>query len=156
MKPIAHASFEQLRLRDFIEDCSVIEDWEFMEDSWMGEAIGFTEFLSPTSQPSQTMSISVDLENLDAEITWQLFERLGLELEKGLTEEEIREDFGNDFIRESFREDRTTLVYLIGSSEREYYASFTIDNKAGMVYFTMMNHAKTRDSLKTKLQQSNN
>ena len=96
----------------------------------------------------------MDLENLEPEVSWQFFEKLGFELEKGVTEAEIQEDFGKEFIRETLWSDRTTFVYLITASKQEYYVSFTVDNQIGLVYFTIMNHPKSIQQLKENLRNS--
>ena len=151
MQLLDYTSFNRLNLSDFITNSTVVNEWEFMDENWTGMALGFTTFLRPMHHSSSIQSISLDLENLEPEVSWQIFEKLGLELEKGVTEAEIQEDFGKEFIRETLRSDRTTFIYLMTASKQEYYVSFTVDNQIGLVYFTIMNHPKSIQQLKEQL-----
>lgn len=151
MQLLDYTSFIRLSFSTFITNGTAVNEWEFMEEIWTGMALGFTTFLRPMHSSSSIQSISLDLESLDTEVSWQIFKKLGLELEKGVTEAEVQEDFGKEFVREDLREDRTTLVYLMKASKQEYYVSFTIDNQIGLVYFTIMNHPKSIQQLKEQL-----
>ena len=92
----------------------------------------------------------MDLENLEPEVSWQIFEKLGFELEKGVTEAEIQEDFGKEFIREPLWSDRTTFVYLMTASKQEYYVSFTVDNQKAIKPILSIILFKTLNMFQTK------
>lgn len=151
MELISQEKFEALRLFNFVQNYTTRKNWEYMGALWIGEAVGFTEWLRPVSEPKKTQSISIDLEGLNEETVWKVFEFLGLELEKGMTEEEIKTDFGHHFEQENLQIDRRTLNYIIGSGNNEYYLSLTITNETGLVYVNLMNYAPAIRTLKNSL-----
>lgn len=50
---ITPADFGRLRLKEFlpVAELHQLADWHFMEDVWLGEALGFTEFLRLEREP---------------------------------------------------------------------------------------------------------
>src|SRR3954447_21497271 len=50
---IPHTKFGQLRLKQFLPDADIaeLEDWEYEERVWVGEAVGFSEWLRPVEDP---------------------------------------------------------------------------------------------------------
>ena len=55
---ISHADFEKLHLAHFRSDAEIadLEDWEFEDRIWAGEAIGFSEWLRPEDEPDVLQS----------------------------------------------------------------------------------------------------
>lgn len=148
MNLIDKISFEKLRLKDFIPEVQSLSNWEFMEELWIGDALGFTEWLRPMNRDNQTQSISLDLNDLDSEVAWRVFDVLGLELEKGMTKQEVIEEFGNPSRTLSYTKSRQNYEYLIGSGQNEYHLSLTIDENDGLVYVVMINNPSIIEKIK--------
>jgi len=52
---ITHSDFKKLRLNQFFSDLepTKLENWEFMGNIWVGEAIGFSEWLCLEQTPNE-------------------------------------------------------------------------------------------------------
>ena len=59
---ISHAQFGKLRLARFCPDAAIVEldEWEFMDQVWVGESIGFSEWLRLKSEPETLRSLAND------------------------------------------------------------------------------------------------
>lgn len=139
---IGYNKFFKLKLTDFLDNHEEIESvsgWEFMDDIWKGETIGFTEFLQLESDDEKTRSISLDLTDLPNSTIDKIITSLDIALQKGMTKKDVIKSFGQPQNTLNFIEDRTTLEYIIGESEK-YFLSLTITNDDGLIFITMMNH----------------
>ena len=151
MDIISYENFYNLKLADFIENKEEIEtlyDWEFMNAIWHGESIGFSEWLQLSDEPKEK-SISLDLCGLSEVSINKISSALKLNIVNGLTKEDIVTTFGFPKNTESYANDRVTLEYIIGSTEK-YYVSFTITNEKGLIYLVVMNHSQTIINLEKK------
>src|SRR6516165_5206795 len=59
-------------------DITELEDWEFMDRVWVGEAIGFTEWLRLQDDPKVLRSISLHLAELPKSVAEAVFQTIGL------------------------------------------------------------------------------
>ena len=84
---INYNKFRALRLSQFVEaSCiSKLEKWAFIDRVWVGEAVGFTEWLRPSERPEYLESISMDLTELEHGVAEEMFETLRLPLGSGMT-----------------------------------------------------------------------
>jgi hypothetical protein len=59
---ISHARFGALRLAQFLPDAEIaeLENWEFMYHVWLGEAVGFSEWLRLENDPGVLRSLAID------------------------------------------------------------------------------------------------
>ena len=59
---ISYRAFGALRLHQFIapEDVAVLENWEFRERLWFGEAVRFSEWLRDYKTPDLLGSLALD------------------------------------------------------------------------------------------------
>ena len=152
MELISHLGFGKLRLENFISQNSPVEslaDWEFMDDYWIGEAFGFSEWLRLEVQPGETQSISINLEDFDLDELNKIFNTLKVPLKPGMTYEEIKKILGTPLNTQSFVANRRSYEFIVGNKD-EYYVSCTVVDKVGFTYFVMMNHEKTIRELKSK------
>lgn len=150
MDLINHSDFAKLRLENFIslkDDLESLTGWEFMGDHWIGEAIGFTEWLRLEVKPEETKSISINLDDFDSEELNNIFNTLKVPLKAGMSFEKIKNILGTPLNTESFVADRKSYEFIVGTKD-EYYVSCTVINKTGLSYFVMMNHEKTKRELK--------
>lgn len=63
----SYEAFSKLRLDQFLPlgRLALLENWEFLDHLWVGQALGFTNILQLASNPSTTRAIQVDLKALD-------------------------------------------------------------------------------------------
>lgn len=115
MEIISFGEFEKLRLQDFFEkhDIQNLERWEFMGDLWIGDAVGFTEWLRLEKEPTKTRSISVDLRKHDNDILNRIFSTLKLPLKKGQKIEDLAAIFGQPVGFDKFVADRINYDFEI-------------------------------------------
>lgn len=61
---VSHAEFGWLRLADYVSTQEIVQlvDWEYLDHDWVGEAIGFTEWLRLESEPEVLRSIALALQ----------------------------------------------------------------------------------------------
>jgi hypothetical protein len=88
---ISWGDFATLRLSQFIPaaEINALRDWEFMDLRWIGEAVGFTEWLRRKDDPNVLRSIALDLDALDASVVDAVLERLNLPLHAGMTRKRL-------------------------------------------------------------------
>ncbi len=137
---ITHQELAALRLKDFLPQADEIEEvdgWEFMGKIWMGEAYGFTEWLRLREDPEVLRSVSLDLADLDTEVSDQIVARLQLPLEYGMETDEVNEVLGEPLGKVQSVPNRITYEYAVGVQEK-YYISATIDHQDGLVYLVIM------------------
>ena len=135
---LTHKEFEKLRLSQFVHPSEIVElaDWEFLDREWIGEAIGFTEWLRPQSSPHQLGSIALDLEALPAEVIETCLSCIGLPLRRHMTFAQIVSLFGEPLRTLSFVVDRDTYEFRIGVPD-VYDLSCTVLGDGGLSYLVV-------------------
>ena len=81
---IPFAEFAQLRLTEFLGAHPALLDkvahmeggWEFMGGMWLGEGLGFTDFLRLEAMPEELGCLSLSLAELPEEVSAAIFARL--------------------------------------------------------------------------------
>ena len=136
---ITHTDFKKLRLNQFFPELEVtkLENWEFMENLWVGEAIGFSEWLCLETTPNELGSISLDLSELPENGSKEVLENLGLPLKKGMKITEIENILGEPNDKYQFTEDRKSYEFLYKNDE-PYSVSCTVLNDGGLSYIVVM------------------
>jgi hypothetical protein len=137
---ITHHALAPLRLKDFLPQTAEIEavdGWEFMDQVWMGEVYGFTEWLRLRDDPQVLRSVSLDLAYLDQEVADRILETLQLPLEYGMELAEVNDVLGPPAGQLPLVPERITYEYLAGDREK-YYISATIDHQDGLVYLVVI------------------
>src|SRR5688500_18950052 len=85
---IPYSRFGRLRLADFAPSRAEVVnvgDWEFMDDRWVGEAVGgFTEFLRLEEEPEVVRSVALGLAALPRDVSAAILGAIGLPLEPGM------------------------------------------------------------------------
>ena len=140
MELIQHEQFGRLRLKDFAPDTTEIfelEDWEYLERLWIGEAIGFTEWLCPVEKPDVLGALSLDLSDLADEMSQKIFGVLQLPLSRGMKYNQVVGVLGEPTHSHQFVEDRTTYDFRCGS-KWGYEIGCTIRNDNGLSYVTVV------------------
>jgi len=81
---------------------------------WIGEAIGFTEFLRLSEKPDELGSLAVDLNALREQTAYAIFEALNLPLNAHATLTEVESVLGKPHGSEVFVKDRMTYSFKVG------------------------------------------
>lgn len=132
---ISHHDFGELRLSQFVPKSEIVEltNWQFMERTWVGEAIGFSEWLRPQSSPNLLRSLALDLAVFPESTSKAVFSRLGLPLRRGMSIEQITASLGEPVAMRKFVADRTSHDFYLERSEA-YNISCTVLSSAGLIY----------------------
>lgn len=148
MELINYDHFYWLKLGDFIankNDIRSLDDWEFMNDIWQGESVGFSEWIQ-LKNGAKEKSIAIDFTNLSKSTTDKMLLVLKLNVRKGMTKEEVIEQFGAPLKIDSYISDRVSFEFIIGGLEK-YYLSLTLSETEGLIYLVLMNHSATINAL---------
>jgi hypothetical protein len=123
--------------RRFDEDVvAELSHWRYMEKDWIGEAIGFTEWLRLRKDPDILRSMALSL-NEQPDLCAKALERIKLPLRKGMKQPAVVKLLGRPTETHGFGSDRVTLDFTIGKKE-SYEISCTIDASDGLVYVVVM------------------
>lgn len=136
---ISNEEFASLRFKDFFPCLvpAILENWEYQDRNWVGEAFGFTEWLCPEDSPSTLGSIALDLPELPQAGLEHLLNRLGLPLSLGMSREQVFSCLGPPINSFAFTNDRSTYDFQV-SSGGSYLVSCTIKRDGGLCYLTML------------------
>lgn len=140
MELIPREEFGRLRLAQFIPNGAGIEeleDWEYENRIWIGEAIGFTEWLRPERKPDVLGCLSLDLEALPQSVWQQVFDRLRLPLRQGMDFRGVVELLGEPGKVYAFVPEQKTYEFVCGSRAR-YKVGCTIHDENGLKYVTVI------------------
>ncbi|HET9396399.1 MAG TPA: hypothetical protein VFO36_10110 [Nitrospiraceae bacterium] len=132
---LTHDEFGELRLADFAprERIRALADWEFLGRMWVGEAIGFSEWLRPHDRQNVLESLALDMEDLSEQVVDQVLSRLRLPLRRGMTRSELVRLLGRPVETHVFADDRKTFEFRHGEPDR-YLVSCTVLNDGGLTY----------------------
>lgn len=141
---LSYEEFGRLRLVQFVEPESVVQlrNWEFMDRIWVGEAVGFTEWLRLEDDPDVVRSVSIHLVELDSAAVEAIFARLGLPLWRGMSLSEIEILLGQPVHNERYVADRQSFLFRHGH-DWPYDVNCTVHNEEGLIYVVIMAPAGT-------------
>ena len=136
---ITHQAFKKLRLNQFFPDIAVValENWEFMDQLWVGEAIGFSEWLCFEERPTELGLLALDLNGLPDAGCRAVLQALDLPLAKGMSIAEIETVLGQADRTNQFVPDRKSYDFLVTNGE-PYHISCTVLNDGGLSYLVVM------------------
>ncbi|SRR6266566_4546383 len=135
---ISHPEFGRLRLADFASsgfDIAELEGWEYEEDEWVGEAIGFSEWLRLAEDPQVLRSLALELDELPLQVVQAVLTRLNLPLHRGMSAEAADALFGKPLSVSEYGE-RHTRSYGVGT-KYPYTVSCTFKARDGLTYLTV-------------------
>jgi len=142
MKMISFDDFWRLRLTDFLigeMKATQVHNWEYLDHHWVGETIGFTEWLRLESDPDNLRFLSLDLAELPTKVANSVFAKIGIPSLKGMSEKYLTDVLGKPAGHLSLNGNKKTHYFLIGEGN-QYEVGCTIDKKDGLVYFTILTH----------------
>jgi hypothetical protein len=136
---ISHDRFGTLRLAQFLPDAQITElrDWEFQEHIWIGEAIGFSEWLRLEDQPDVLRSLAIHFGELPNNTVKEVLGTIDLPIQGGMSFEELQTILGEPRETLQFVADRVTHEFLF-QEPHPYKVSCTVLNEGGLVYLVVM------------------
>lgn len=140
MELIPHEVFGRLRLADFAprpKDVVALEGWEFLERSWVGEAVGFTEWLRPVEEPDVLGALSLHLADLPVEVSRNVFDVLRLPLARGIGYDEVVSELGKPANSHEFMSGQASYEFRCGA-RWPYLVDCTIRDRGGVSYVTVV------------------
>ena len=136
---ISHARFGKLRLAEFRPDTEIAEldNWEFMDRTWVGEAVGFSEWLRPEHKPETLRSLAIDFSEFPRPAAAEVLQTIDLPVRRGMKFSELRKLLGEPVDEDRFAEDRITYEFVFRGPPK-YNVSCTVLNKGGLMYLVVM------------------
>ena len=136
---IPYDSFGRLRLVNFAgpeTEIHEVSNWEYEDDEWVGEAIGFSEWLRLAEDPEVLRSLALELDQLPQGLAAKVLAHLKLPLARGMELAEVNKVLGEPSATFDFRKDRFTNEYAVGR-EHPYTVSCTFARPGGLVYLSV-------------------
>jgi hypothetical protein len=138
---ISHDRFGALRLCQFLPDAEIVklENWEFMERVWIGEALGFSEWLRLEADPELLRSLALDFGDFPEQAAKEVLRTIDLPVSAGMTVDRLRDLFGEPKreLRFARVNDRATYEFVSASSPH-YNVSCTVLHDGGLTYLVVM------------------
>jgi hypothetical protein len=136
---IAYTQFGRIRMSQFLPHQSVeaIDNWEFMDQVWVGEGYGFSEWLRLKSDADVLRSMAIDFSSFPLKSARSAMERIELPLEPGENLAKIEEILGRFKRREGFIQDRESFEFTY-DDVNPYDISCTIHEERGLIYVVVM------------------
>lgn len=136
---VSHDRFGQMRLSAFLPDAELeqLEDWQFMGHEWVGEALGFSEWLRLAAAPESLGSLAIDFEDFPDKVACDILKEIGLPVRQGMAIEDLRSLLGSPVGEERFVSDRISYEFVI-TGPPKYDVSCTVLNDGGLTYLVVM------------------
>jgi hypothetical protein len=136
---ISYARFGKLRLAQFRPDAEVAElaAWEFRDAIWVGEAVGFSEWLRLETDPEVLRSLALDFSEFPPDAAAAVLRAIDLPVRAGIRVGELREVLGEPVEERRFVADRVTYEFAVAGPPR-YNISCTVLNDGGLSYLVVM------------------
>jgi hypothetical protein len=136
---IDYESFGRLRLADFIAAKRVrrLRDWELEGRVWVGEAVGFSEWLRLSDDSRVLRAATIDFQSFPARAAGRALAAFGLPVGKGMTVAELEAVVGRFTRTERFVADRATYE-LRSAGAQPYRISCTVLDDGGLSYVGVM------------------
>ena len=136
---ISYASFGRLRLSQFRPDTVIAEldNYEFMDHKWVGEAIGFSEWLRPENKPDTLQSLAIDFAEFPRLAAKDVLEAIDLNVAAGMGFQEVKKLLGVPIKEYRFANDRISYDFRVAGPPA-YDVSFTFLTIGGLTYLVVM------------------
>ena len=136
---ISHARFGKLRLAQFRPDAeiAVLDNWEFMDRMWVGEAVRFSEWLRLEKKPDTLRSLAIDFSEFPEEAAAQVLRTIELPVRGGMKLSALSKVLGKPVKEERFGKDRVSYEFVVKGPPK-YNVSCTVRNKGGLTYLVVM------------------
>jgi hypothetical protein len=136
---IDYDSFGRLRLADFVAAKRIrrLRDWELEGRVWIGEAIGFSEWLRLSDDPLVLRAATIDFQSFPARAAGRALDALGIPVRRGMTVAELEAVLGRFRRSERFVSDRATYE-LRSAGPQPFRISCTVLDEGGLSYVGVM------------------
>jgi hypothetical protein len=136
---ISHSQFGRLRLADFRPEKGVaaLENWEFMDQTWVGEAVGFSEWLRLEGDPEILRSLAVDFAEFPADAAHEVLRTVELPIRRGMQLHELEKLLGKPVKEHRFVDDRVSYDFVVAGPPH-YDVFCTVLNAGGLTYLVIM------------------
>jgi len=136
---IPYDDFGRLRLSAFLPDADLaqLEGWEFQKHVWLGEALGFSEWLRLEDDPDVLRSLAIDFSEFPAREAESVLQTIQLPVRAGMSLRETDGLLGPRVAEHRFVADRMTCEYFTPEPHR-YRVSCTVLNDGGLSYLVVM------------------
>ena len=133
------SDFARLRLSAFVPETEIaqLENWEFENHLWIGEAIGFSEWLRLETDPDTLRSLAIDFSAFPEAAVDSVLERLKLPVRQGMSLNELDQLLGKRVAEYRFVSDRISCDYFTPEPHR-YRITCTVKNDGGLSYLIVM------------------
>lgn len=136
---ISYSRFGQLRLAQFRPDADIadLDNWEFMDHVWVGEAVGFSEWLRLEVKPETLRSLAIDFAEFPEQAAEDVLQAIDLRVRAGMKLDELTDLLGKPVKQHRFVKDRVSYDFeVIGPPE--YNISCTVLSNGGLKYLVVM------------------
>ena len=137
---ISHVEFGRLRLSQFLPEADIAEidgGWEFQNHLWVGEALGFSEWLRLERDPGVLRSLAIDFEDFPKTAASAVLREIGLPVRAGMSLGELDELLGSRVAERRFVPDALVYDYVTPPPAR-YRLSCNVHERAGLTYLVVM------------------
>lgn len=136
---ISYARFGKLRLNQFRADTDItaLDNWEFVDHVWIGEAVGFSEWLRLADDPDVLRSLALDFTEFPAQAAAKVLRVIDLPLRAQMTFEELRKLLGEPVNERRFAKDRVSYEFVVVGPPK-YNVSCTVRHSGGLTYLVVM------------------
>jgi hypothetical protein len=136
---ISHSRFSKLRLRQFRSDADIAElaGWEYMDTIWVGEAVGFSEWLRLESDPDVLRSLAIDFNEFPETAATAVLQAIDLPVRARMQFANLRTVLGDPVEEHRFVKDRVNYEFVVTGPPR-YNVSCAVLNKGGLTYLVVM------------------
>jgi hypothetical protein len=135
---IPYDEFVRLRLSAFLPDAHLaqLEGWEFQNHVWLGEALGFSEWLRLEDDPDVLRSLAISFSEFPARQAGSVLQTIRLPVRAGMSLRDLDASFGPRVAEHRFVSDRVTCEYFTPEPHR-YRVSCTVLNDGGLSYLVV-------------------
>jgi len=136
---IPYDQFARLRLARFLPaaDLAELDNWEFEEHLWVGEALGFSEWLRLEDDPDVLRSLAIDFAEFPAPAAESVLRAIQLPVRAGMSLRELDDLLGGRIAEHRFVDDRVSCDYFTPEPHC-YRISCTVLNDGGLSYLVVM------------------
>jgi hypothetical protein len=135
---ISHERFGALRLTQFLPRAELAElsNWAFMDRTWLGEALGFSEWLRLESDPTVLRSLALDFSEFPEAAGISVLDALDLPVRPGMQAADLRSVLGEPIDELHFVADRVTYEFAVVGPP-SYSVSCTVLKQQGLTYIVV-------------------
>ena len=136
---IPYDNFGRLRLGAFLPttDLERLEDWEFQSHVWIGESLGFSEWLRLEEDPDVLRSLAIHFPEFPAKEAHSVLHAIQLPVRAGMSLRDLDHLFGPRVAEYRQVADRVTCEYLTPAPHR-YRVSCTALHDGGLTHLAVM------------------